>query len=273
VKQNTLVSGVPNLVKAPHAPRHTAEARTGHTHLSKPIEANIEKGESPLALSEFQKCIKFGVHFTKQVAVLQGFGVGLQLIRTDGFNSALVQNNGDVLLGTGNLQAQGVRNSQQTLNLFRVHIKNALRDISPSRRKGGSLLARSASAAVLKIGLKAINVDPNRIYLLLRVPLKRSESIIKTAMNALRILVVRVIHFVDVFNERIQSRLLLAKHIERACGAEEAVEAKERHDSIGVIVLACETKQSRATKANENEQGIRNENRSLVVHHFPFVRV
>jgi hypothetical protein len=197
----------------------------------------------------------------------------LQLIRTDGFNSALVQNNGDVLLGTGNLQAQGVRNSQQTLNLFRVHIKNALRDISPSRRKGGSLLARSASAAVLKIGLKAINVDPNRIHLLLRVPLKRSESIIKTAMNALRILVVRVIHFVDVFNERIQSRLLLAKHIERASGAEEAVEAKERHNSVGVAVLACEAKQSRAAKANENEKGIRNENRSLVVHHFPFVRV
>jgi hypothetical protein len=271
VKQNTLVSGVPNLVKTPHAPRHTAEARTGHTHLSKPIEANIEKGESPLALSEFQKCVKFGVHFTKQVAVLQGFGVGLQLICADGFNSALVQNNGDVLLGTGNLQAQGVRNPQQTLNLFRVHIKNGLRDISPTSRKGGcSLLAGSASAAGFKLSLKTVNVQPHRIHLLLSFTLNGSESIIKTAMNAIRILVMRIIHLVDVFHKRVQSRLLLAKHIERASGAEEAVEAKERHDSVGVAVLASETKQSRAAKANENEQGIRNENRSLVVHHFSF---
>jgi hypothetical protein len=137
VKQNTLVSGVPNLIKHSHAPRHTAEARTGHTHLPKPIETNIEKSESPLALSEFQKCVKFGVHFAKQVTVLHGFGVGLQLIRTDGFDPAFVQNDRNVLLGTRNLQAQRVRNPQQTLNLFRVHIKNALRDISPARRKGG----------------------------------------------------------------------------------------------------------------------------------------
>ena len=129
------VCGVPNLVKAAHTPRHTAETRTRHTHLSKAIEANIEQGQPPLTITKFQKCVKFGVHFSKQVTMLYRFGVGLQLIGADGFNPTLIQYHRNVLLGTRNLQAQGIRNPQQPMNLFRVH-KNALRDISPARRKG-----------------------------------------------------------------------------------------------------------------------------------------
>ena len=117
------VCGVPNLVKAAHTPRHTAETRTRHTHLSKAIEANIEQGQPPLTITKFQKCVKFGVHFSKQVTMLYRFGVGLQLIGADGFNPTLIQYHRNVLLGTRNLQAQGIRNPQQPMNLFRVHKK------------------------------------------------------------------------------------------------------------------------------------------------------
>lgn len=131
------IRGVPNLVKAAHTPRHTTEARTRHPHLPKAIKADVEEGQSPLTVTKFQKCVKFGVHFSKQVTVLYRFGMGLQLIGADGFNPTLVQYHRNVLLGTGNLQAQGIRKTQKTMNLFRVH-KNGLKDISPASRKRGS---------------------------------------------------------------------------------------------------------------------------------------
>ena len=121
MKHYPLVRGIPNLVKAAHAPRHTAKARTRHPHLPESVEANIEQAQPPLALTKFQKCVKFRVHFSKQVAVLYSHGVGLQVVGANGFNPPLIEYHRNVLLGTGNLQAQRIRKTQQAVNEFCVH--------------------------------------------------------------------------------------------------------------------------------------------------------
>ena len=119
----TFVCGVPNFIKTAHAPRHTPSTRTRHSHLPKPIKSNIEQDHAFGLAVQFQKCIKFGVHFSKQVSVLHCHWMGLEGIGSDGFNPSLVQHNTNVLFWTGNTQTQGVSNTKQTMNLFCVHIK------------------------------------------------------------------------------------------------------------------------------------------------------
>jgi hypothetical protein len=135
VQHYAFVRGVPNLVKTAYTPRHTPRTRTRHSHLPKPIESDVEQDHAFGLALKFQKCIKFRVHFPKQVSVLHCHRMGLDDVCTNGFNASLVQHNADVLFWTGNVQAHGVRNAKQTLNLFCVHNKNGLRDVSPVSRK------------------------------------------------------------------------------------------------------------------------------------------
>jgi len=79
------------------------------------VEPHIEQHKPAAAVTKFQKCVKFRVHFPEQVTVLNCHGMGLQLVGANGFNPPLVQNDGNVLLGAWNLQAQGIRQAEQTL--------------------------------------------------------------------------------------------------------------------------------------------------------------
>ena len=127
----TFVCGVPNLVKTAHTPRHTPCTRTSHSHLPKPIKSNIKQDHAFGLAMQSQECIKFGVHFSKQVSVLHCHWMGLDGIGSNRFNPSLVQHNTNVLFRTRNTQTQGIRNTKQTMNLFCVHIKNGGRGIEP----------------------------------------------------------------------------------------------------------------------------------------------
>ena len=117
------VGGIPNLFKTAHTPRHTPRTRTRHSHLPKPIKSNIKQDHAFGLAMQFQECIKFGVHFSKQVSVLHCHWMGLDGIGSNRFNPSLVQHNTNVLFRTRNPQTQGIRNTKKTMNLFCVHIK------------------------------------------------------------------------------------------------------------------------------------------------------
>lgn len=82
--------------------------------MSKGIESEIPQFKTIPAVT-FEKCIKFRMNFTKQIAMLDGKRMRLEAIDSNGKNLILVHNDTAMFLATRNLKTFTVGKQNQFL--------------------------------------------------------------------------------------------------------------------------------------------------------------
>lgn len=139
---DAVVHRVVDVVEHLHAPRKTLGTRTRDTHLSESVEPEVPQLK-PISLFALQESVKFRMHLSEEVAVLDRERVSLESINADRYDLVLVQDDAAMLLPTRNLKALRVGEVDQLAMLGGVqdHYKNFL--LKPDTLFRGCLMGSS----------------------------------------------------------------------------------------------------------------------------------